>query len=49
LLATPDKSCAVTQGNEQVTVAVPQEMPDKIDSVVVLEVQGDPQVSSAQR
>jgi len=48
LLAASDKPCTVTPGNAQVTVAVPQEMPDKIDTVVVLEIQGDPQVSSAQ-
>jgi len=48
LLATKDRTCAVTQGDGQVTVAVPQEMPDKIDTVVVLEIQGDPQVGSAQ-
>jgi alpha-L-fucosidase len=48
LLAARDKSCVVTAGNEQVTVAVPPEMPDKIDTVVVLEIQGDPQVSPAQ-
>ncbi|MCX5647113.1 MAG: alpha-L-fucosidase [Phycisphaerae bacterium] len=47
LLAASDKTCAVTQGAEQVTVAVPPEMPDKIDTVVVLEIQGDPQVSPA--
>jgi len=49
LLAARDKPCTVTPGNGQVTVAVPQEMPDKIDTVVVLEIQGDPQVSSAQQ
>jgi alpha-L-fucosidase len=45
LLAARDKTCAVTAANEQVTIAVPPEMPDKIDTVVVLEIQGDPQVS----
>ena len=48
LLSARDKPCAVTAGNEQVTIAVPPEMPDKIDTVVVLEIQGDPQVSQAQ-
>jgi alpha-L-fucosidase len=48
LLSARDKPCAVTAGNEQVTIAVPPEMPDKIDTVVTLEIQGDPQVSSAQ-
>ncbi len=48
LLSARDKPCAATAGNEQVTVAVPQEMPDKIDTVVVLEIQGDPQVSQVQ-
>jgi alpha-L-fucosidase len=42
LLAARDKSCTVVQGSEQVTVAVPQEMPDKIDTVVVLEVERSP-------
>jgi alpha-L-fucosidase len=49
LLSAGDKPCTVAQGNEQVTVAVPQEMPDKINTVVVLEIPGDPQVSPAQR
>ncbi len=48
LLAAPSKPCAVTAGNGQVTIAVPPEMPDRIDTVVVLEIQGDPQVSQAQ-
>jgi len=37
-----------TPGNEQVTIAVPPEMPDRMDTVVALEIQGDPQVSQAQ-
>jgi len=48
LLSARDKPCAITAGNEQVTIAVPPEMPDKIDTVVVLEIQGDPRVSQAQ-
>jgi alpha-L-fucosidase len=49
LLSARDKPCAVVQGEGQVTVTVPQEMPDKIDTVVVLEIQGDPQGSPAQQ
>jgi alpha-L-fucosidase len=41
LLAAADTRCSVTQGNGQVTVAVPREMPDPIDTVMVLEIQGD--------
>ncbi|RPJ32458.1 MAG: alpha-L-fucosidase, partial [Planctomycetaceae bacterium] len=48
LLAAKDQPCQVTQGDEQVTVAVPQKMPDLIDTVVVLEIEGKPDVTPAQ-
>lgn len=47
LLAAGDKACAVTPGDENVTVTVPQEMPDKIDTVVVLEIQGGRTIARA--
>jgi alpha-L-fucosidase len=45
LLAAKDQPCQVTQGNGQVTVAVPEKMPDPIDTVVVLEIEGTPDVA----
>jgi alpha-L-fucosidase len=40
LLAAPEQACRVTPGEEQVTVAVPRQMPDALDTVVVLEIEG---------
>jgi alpha-L-fucosidase len=40
LLAAPERACEVTPGEEQVTIAVPRQMPDALDTVVVLEIEG---------
>ena len=42
LLAAKNQPCQVTQGDEQVTAAVPRKMPDAINTVVVLEIEGKP-------
>jgi alpha-L-fucosidase len=45
LLAAKDESCNVTQDGGQVAVAVPQKGPDSINTVVVLEIEGKPDVA----
>jgi len=45
LLADKDKPRRIDQGDEQVRVAVPPEMPDPMDTVVVLEIEGEPDVA----
>ncbi|OHB67946.1 MAG: hypothetical protein A2Y76_01110 [Planctomycetes bacterium RBG_13_60_9] len=49
LLADSDHPCTATQSDAQVTIAMPQEAPDKIDTVVVLQIEGAPQVRPAQQ
>jgi alpha-L-fucosidase len=45
LLTAKDQPCNVTQADEQAIVTVPREMPDPIDTVVVLEIEGEPDVA----
>ncbi len=45
LLAAKEQPCRLAQNDEQVTVAVPPKAPDPIDSVVVLEIEGKPDVA----
>ncbi len=45
LLADREKPRRIDQGEERVRVAVPQETPDPIDTVVVLEIEGEPDVA----
>jgi type 1 fimbria pilin len=45
LLAARDQPCQITQDDAQVTVTVPQKAPDPINTVVVLEIEGKPDVA----
>lgn len=45
LLTTPQRPCPVEQGDEQVTVRVPGQMPNPIDTVVVLQIDGEPDIA----
>ena len=45
LLTAKEQPCQVTQADEQVTVAVPAQRPDPIDTIVVLEIEGAPNVA----
>lgn len=45
LLTDQQNTCAVQPGDEQVTIRVPKQMPDPIDTVVVLEIAGDPDIA----
>jgi alpha-L-fucosidase len=45
LLTAPDRSCPVTSGDAQVTVAVPRPAPDPMDTVVALEIEGEANIA----
>jgi alpha-L-fucosidase len=45
LLAAKGQPCQVTRSDAQVTVAVPENAADPIDTVVVLEIEGEPDVA----
>ena len=42
LLVAPDKQLAVTRESQRLVIAVPAAAPDAVDSVVVLEIEGEP-------